>query len=234
MDERPNERKATGRIVMVGSGMKRRSIFEALGRGQGFRREERNTIMRTVLLWIAVGGIVTIGSSNATAGDARSLEAGIVVSESTTNTAVVEKIDHRTRTVTIKGPRGGIAVLTVNKDEKIFDEVQKGDRVTLSYHGLLRLRLERSEGSPASTESSLLKTVPAGQKTKIISVETEEGMVTIESLDAPARTITVRNAKGDLKTHKIGEQVTDFDMLEVGHQIYYSYTQAVMLEVTKP
>ena len=183
---------------------------------------------------LLVAAAMIVASPGIGSAGTQSFEKGIFIAESSTIAAVVEKIDHKLRTATLKGPQGGMVELTVNKSAKNFDQVQKGDIVTLSYYGELLLKLQRSGDVAATAQASVLRSVPKGQKPKVVKVDTVDGMVTIESVDVKARTVTVRNAKGELKTHTIGENVSDFEKLKVGNNIYFSYTQAVVLEVTKP
>ena len=50
-----------------------------------------------------------------------------------TITATVEAIDYKKRTVTLKGPEGRSQTLTVGPEAKRFNEVKKGDQVTVDY-----------------------------------------------------------------------------------------------------
>lgn len=190
--------------------------------------------MPKLVFCMIVAGMVAIASSAVPAGEERSFEKGIVVSETNSITAVVEKIDHQARTATLKGPQGGTVELKVDQSAKNFDQVQQGDLVTLNYFASLLLKRQRSADAPVRAETSVMQSVPTGQKPKVVKVDTIDGLVTIESINAKDRTVSVRNAKGELKTHAIGDEVKDFDALKIGDQIYYSYTQAVALEVTKP
>ncbi len=110
----------------------------------------------------------------------------------------------------------------------------KGDTVTLTYYGSLMLKLKKAAGAPVSSESSVMQRVPDGQKPKIVRKDTLEGTVTIKEINVRDRAVTVLNPKGELKTHTIGDNVTDFEKLKIGDQIYYSYTQVVAIEVKSP
>jgi len=168
------------------------------------------------------------------AAEEASFEKGIVISESNSITATVVAIDKKARTVRLKGPEGGLVDLKVSESAKNFDQVKKGDAVTLTYFGSLLLKRQKASGAPSSSETSVMQSVPKGMKPNVVQTDTLEGAVTIESINAKERTVTVRNQKGELKTHAIGENVKDFNKLKVGDQIYYSYTQVVALEVTSP
>jgi Cu/Ag efflux protein CusF len=52
--------------------------------------------------------------------------------QTTTVTATVEAIDYKARTVTLKGPAGNVRTLTVGPEAKRFNEVKKGDQVTVN------------------------------------------------------------------------------------------------------
>jgi hypothetical protein len=47
--------------------------------------------------------------------------------------AIVEAIDYKARTVTLKGPEGNSRTLKVGPEAKRFDNVKKGDEVYVSY-----------------------------------------------------------------------------------------------------
>ena len=48
-------------------------------------------------------------------------------SESTSITATVEKIDYKTRTVVLKGPKGNLVEMQVGEEARNFSQVKKGD-----------------------------------------------------------------------------------------------------------
>jgi Cu/Ag efflux protein CusF len=56
---------------------------------------------------------------------------GVAV-QTTQITATVEGIDYKARTVTLKGPEGNIRTIKVSPEAKRFDQVKKGDQVTLN------------------------------------------------------------------------------------------------------
>jgi len=58
---------------------------------------------------------------------------GVIVANSTEIVGVVTAIDHKARSVTVKGPKGNEITKTVKADVKGFDNVAKGDNVVISY-----------------------------------------------------------------------------------------------------
>ncbi len=56
---------------------------------------------------------------------------GIVDVNTVEVTANVQAIDHKKRTITLKGPEGNVMTYKVDKSMKRFDEVKKGDQVVM-------------------------------------------------------------------------------------------------------
>ena len=187
--------------------------------------------MKKVVLAMMAACILMFAATSS--GEEKSFRKGIVVSESDSMTAVVEEVDHQARTIKLKGAQGGIVDLDVSKTAKNFGQMQKGDTVILTYYASLLLKLQKTQ-APTKVKTSVLQSVPKKQRPKVVKVETLEGVVTIEGINVKDRSITVRNPKGEVKTHAIGESVRDFGTLKVGDQIYYSYSVAEVLEVRKP
>jgi hypothetical protein len=58
---------------------------------------------------------------------------GAVAVETSEMTAVVDDINYKTRTVTLRGPQQKTATLKVDKSVKRFDEVKKGDEIVVRH-----------------------------------------------------------------------------------------------------
>ena len=64
---------------------------------------------------------------------------GVILAESKTITGVVTAINHKTRMVTLKGPKGNELTFPVKKSVKGFENIKKGDDVVISYTEALAL-----------------------------------------------------------------------------------------------
>jgi len=62
-----------------------------------------------------------------------------------TITTTVEAIDYKKRTVTLKGPAGDTRTLTVGPEAKRFNEVKKGDQVTVTYTEALAINVTKPQ-----------------------------------------------------------------------------------------
>jgi len=62
-----------------------------------------------------------------------------------TITTTVEAIDYKKRTVTLKGPKGDSQTFTVGPEAKRFNEVKKGDQVTVDYTKATAISVSKPE-----------------------------------------------------------------------------------------
>jgi hypothetical protein len=81
---------------------------------------------------------------------------GVIVANSTEIVGVVTAIDHKTRTVTVKGPKGNEVTTTVKEGVKGFSNVAKGDNVVISHTEALSI----SVVTPAPATKPATKTKP--------------------------------------------------------------------------
>jgi len=64
---------------------------------------------------------------------AKGAKPGAFVANTQTITAKVTAIDHKTRVITLTGPKGNSLTFTVGPDVKKLDQVKQGDEVVVSY-----------------------------------------------------------------------------------------------------
>ena len=64
-------------------------------------------------------------------------------------------------------------------------------------------------------------------------LKTSTSTATIEAIDSTARTIVLRDEKGDEDTYSISPQMTRFDELKVGQKVKTTYNESVVLQVRK-
>ena len=57
---------------------------------------------------------------------------------------------------------------------------------------------------------------------------------TIQAIDSTARTITLRDEKGQEDTYSVGPEVTRFDELKVGDAVTMTYYESMVFQIRKP
>lgn len=76
---------------------------------------------------------------------AQGAKPGAYVANTQTLTAHVTAIDHKTRMITLTGPKGNSLTFKVGPDVKRLDEVKKGDQIVVSYTESLLLDVTAPE-----------------------------------------------------------------------------------------
>jgi hypothetical protein len=77
-------------------------------------------------------------------------------------------------------------------------------------------------------------TVLFAQQTINKTMKTSTSTATIQAIDSTARTVVLRDEKGDEDTYYAGPQITRFDELKVGDTVKTTYTESVVLQIRKP
>ena len=72
---------------------------------------------------------------------------GVAAAKAVEVTATVESIDYRTRTVTLKGPEGKLASVSVGPEASRFNEIKPGDTVTARYLEAASIKVSAPEPS---------------------------------------------------------------------------------------
>jgi hypothetical protein len=147
-----------------------------------------------------------------------------------TLTATIEKIDAKTRTVTLKGKQGNLEV-AVAEDMQGFNTLKVGDVVTATYYEALALQIRRPGDPPAST-------------TPIVTSQRKEGSpnserrrqqtftVSIEAIDLTAETVRVKGPAGRVLT-VVAADPKQLQRLKVGDQVDVTYYETLLVEVKK-
>jgi Cu/Ag efflux protein CusF len=139
-----------------------------------------------------------------------------VVEQVVTETATVQAIDVAKREVTLKGPLGDIETVTVSDEVKRLDEIKVGDKVTAKYYiGIaaeLRAPTAEEKAEPFKVIDGAGRT-PAGSTPGAAAVRAVRVVATIEGLDRPTQTVTLKGPGG--RYFKV--RVADPKILEKPH-----------------
>jgi hypothetical protein len=153
----------------------------------------------------------------------------------TTATATVESIDPAKREVTLKGRLGNEVTFTVDPRVKRFNEIKVGDVVQADYYVARVAELRRptpdeernpiqiSEDSDKAPSTSA-PAAAAGHRIKVVT--------TIEGLDRPTSTITVKGPRGNFLTARVDDP-SNLERMRIGENIVITYTEAVAISLEK-
>jgi hypothetical protein len=152
-----------------------------------------------------------------------------------TLSAEVTAIDPATREVTLKGPQGNEVTITAGDAVKRLDEVKVGDFVRVNYFVSVAAEVRKPTAEEAMHPLVVMdaagrapeESSPAGGVVRRFKVVT-----TIEALNRPEQTITVKGPLGHYLTARVAdpERLTK---VRIGETVVIVYTQAIAISLDK-
>jgi len=151
--------------------------------------------------------------------------------EASNMTATVTDIDRQARTVQLTDSEGKVRTIKVDASIHNFNEVRKGDTVTVEVQENLEVEVQPGPGNTMNIGSESQTAPLPGQKPA--SMRTIEGILKteVQAIDYEARTVTFKNRKGVLTTYKLGKDAKRFDEVRRGDMLVVEYKQITVLSV---
>jgi Cu/Ag efflux protein CusF len=153
--------------------------------------------------------------------------AGAVVSA--TAMATVEAVDMKTREVTLKKEDGSMATIHVGEEARNLAQVQKGDRVIVTYEVGMVVALGPPGSEPVRVEDTQAARTPVGAKPGGVVRQTIAVTATIVAIDPKARTVTLKGPRQTVEL-AVADDI-DLTKAKVGDQVGAVYQEAFGLVV---
>jgi hypothetical protein len=141
----------------------------------------------------------------------------------------VTKVDPKARTVTFRGPKGGVATLSVPPEAQNLDQVKPGQQYKMKYVEAVAVAIHKG-GAPSATAGEQVKLAPKGAKPGGMVVRAVQVSGVIDAIDFTNRYVAVRGPKGNTQSLKAGPDVA-LDQLSVGDRIAITYTEALAIDM---
>jgi len=174
---------------------------------------------------VAFACILALGSP----ASAQSLRDGAVAAEQTEAMVTVMGVDQDKRTVTIRGPKGNVAVLNVPPEAQNLDKVKAGDRFKMKYVEAVAVAISKG-GEPTESQTRDVIASPKGGTPGGSIMKTQQRSVVIDAVDYKSRYIAVRGTSGATLALKVADGVP-LEQISAGDRISVAYTQAVIVEM---
>jgi hypothetical protein len=152
-----------------------------------------------------------------------------VAVQETEAVVTVTKVDREKRTVTFRGPKGGVATLTVPPEAQNLDQVKPGQQYKMKYVEAVAVEI-RKGGAPAAATSEEVKLAPKGAKPGGMMVRTQHLAGVVDAIDYTNRYLAVRGPKGNVVSLKAADDVP-LEQLSAGDRISVTLTQALAIEM---
>ena len=181
--------------------------------------------MRCALCAIALIG--TIASSQA-----MRQKTVITPGEIETATMTIRRIDVAKRFVVLRGDDGSEMGVFAPPEFTRFNELQMGDRVTITYYESIVYQLRRPYTSrPAVSDEAAATESRAALPGATFSHQVTES-VTVTAVNRDAGSITVKSRDGRTVSRRV-QNPSDLDVVKRGDHIDITYTEAVLATVAR-
>jgi hypothetical protein len=152
-----------------------------------------------------------------------------------TISASVEAIDVAKREMTLKGPLGNSVTFTVDPKVKRLDKVEVGDYVLADYY--ISVAAELRKPTPEEEKEPFVMLDAAGKRPEGATpaaggLRRFKVVTTIEGLDRPTETITLKGPLGRLVTTRVVDP-TVLPNLRIGENVVVTYTEALAISLQK-
>jgi Cu/Ag efflux protein CusF len=175
---------------------------------------------------IAIAAVCSLAL--ASAAQAQMKDSAVVVDE-TEAVVTVTKVDKQARKVTFRGPKGGVATLTVPKEAQSLDQVKPGQQYKLKYVEAVAVAIHKG-GKPAAAAAEEVNLAPKGAKPGGTVVRTVHLAGVVDAIDYTNRYVAVRGPKGNTVSLKVAPDVP-LDQLSAGDRISVTHTEALAIEM---
>ena len=152
----------------------------------------------------------------------------------TSASAMVTKIDKEHRKLTLRDDQGKEWDVVVDPEVRNFDQIKKGDRVTVKYEESIVASIRKpGEARVTPGERTEMERAPEGQKPG--GTLTQETMMsaTVVAVNPRANNVTLRDKSGNTRTFQVKDPGLQKRLVELrsGQQIDITYTEAVAVSV---
>ena len=149
--------------------------------------------------------------------------------EMKTETATVEAIDHGRREVTLKEANGLYSTIEVPADNKKFDSIKVGDKVTARYYDNVVIRVKQPGEKDVDTDTA---SVTAGSTAKPGGTAATQRTITatITAIDMKVPSVTFTGPNNWKYSSKVQDK-NALSKVKVGDKVDIVWTEAVMISL---
>ena len=145
--------------------------------------------------------------------------------------AQVVSIEKKTRTLSLKGPKGNVQDVVVSNEVKNFNKIKVGDLVVVRYMQSLALELQpvKTGASGISVSEGAGKAEP-GKRPAAGAVREIQAIAKVTAIDQNAKTISLTGPRGNTVTLDV-QNPEHFKVVKMGDEVLVTYTEAVAVSV---
>jgi ribosomal protein L6P/L9E len=147
----------------------------------------------------------------------------------------VTAINKETRDITLKGPDGELVTLTASDAVERFDEIAIGDIMTFEYYTYMKAEFRKPTDEEIAEPLVVLAEggkAPEGMDPAAVVGAVVKAVVTVEILNHPNMTATVKGPRGNYLTVEMEDEAL-MKKLNIGQQVILTYAEAMAISLSK-
>jgi len=162
------------------------------------------------------------------------LPSGTVGEETVTKTATVQKVDLKTRHVTLKDPDGRLFTIVAGDEVRNLPQVKQGDVLRVTYHQAVAYQVSKAGTSrPEVSATSDVSRAKVGDKPAASVKNAVTVRMTIDRIEKAKAQVALRDPDGEVTVVKVRDP-SKLDQVAVGDLVDITYTEALAISVEKP
>ena len=162
------------------------------------------------------------------------LPSGTVGEEALTKTATVQKVDLKTRHVTLKDPNGKEFTIVAGPEVRNLPQVKRGDILRVTYYQAVAYQVSKAgSAKPEVSATSDVSRAPLGAKPGASVKDSVTVRTTIDRIDKANGEVALRDPEGVVTVVKVRDP-SKLDLVAVGDLVDITYTEALAIAVEKP
>jgi hypothetical protein len=145
--------------------------------------------------------------------------------------ALVVSIDKKTRTVSLKGPKGNVVDVVASDEVQNFDQIKVGDFLKVRYMQALALELQKAKvGTNAIAVQGGAVTAQPGERPAVAAAGEVTAIAKVTAVNKKAKTITLKGPRGNEVALDV-QNPDQFKVVKVGDEVKVTYTEAVAISI---
>jgi len=181
--------------------------------------------------WIGAGDAHAGGLSPAA--EREMAKPGVVVADVLEVKAVLEAIDHKKRTVTLKDNKGTAITLKADKAVKNFDHLKKGDVALTDFVESIVIFIRKATAPQSAGEVRLVSVAPKGSNRGVLLAETVQVAGAVESIDVKARLVTIKEPNRSARIVPVDKGFKNLAGIKKGDEVILRVTEAIAIKIEK-
>jgi hypothetical protein len=152
---------------------------------------------------------------------------GVVAATQVETIVTVRSVNYEDRTVTVEGPEGGLTTIQVPPESQNLDQVHPGAKFKVRYLEAVAIGVVPAGGKPDVQTAEKVELAPKGATPGGVIARVTQITGTVEGVDYTNRSVAIRGPEGNLRRYAVGDDIENFDQLQVGDTVGLRVTEAI-------